>query len=134
MATQLSYEHWQVASGELYFIHPQHRNGSPEKSQWAVGHLEEATIFELAPSNVTAADDKRWGLQMSPSGPTVIGKQGEWLARFLGPTSPPLEWHGFPASRWPGDRPPDELLEAWSTGESITEAQAARLRKGIWQL
>ena len=134
MATQVSYEHWQVASGELYYIHPHHRNGNPNKSQWAIGHGDEASCFEGAPTNVTPSDDQRWGLHLSPGAATILGTQREWIARFLAPTAPPHEWHGFPAARWPRDRPPDEVLDEWLTATTITEPQAARLRKGIWQL
>lgn len=134
MPTQLANQHWQAASGELYYIHSHHRDGNPNKSQWAISHGQEVTVFEGAPIQVVPGDGERWGLYLSGTGAMVLGTNDEWLARFLSPSGPPNEWHGFPAARWPKDRPPDEVLDGWCAAHHITRPQAARLRKGIWQL
>ncbi len=128
---------WEDDAGVIYFCHPHHRNGNPNKSQWCITPPTELAVFEGAPANVdeTGTDTKRWGLFVVNGTMTALGSLGEFIAHFRqGASGGRVEWHGYPAREWPYDVPSDTVLEMWS-GFGITRAKARKIREGqLWTL
>lgn len=131
---QVDSERWKITDSEIYYCHPHHRNGDPEKSQWAISRLDEVNVFAEAPRDVCSNLLTRWGLNIADNQIAELGTNGEWLAKFISDGADVSQWHGWPACRWPQDRPDQQLLEYWVVKGTITRARARRIERGIWHL
>jgi len=135
VATQKNWNRWTTRSGDEYECVPAHRNGSPGKSQWAIPQSTEAEIFESSPTGVVELDDHRWGLHAQEGVLQTVGTKNEFLCHFLGDAGTAgVPWHGFPASRWPYDRPPADLLNLWVDEQLLNRATRRKLMQGVWWL
>lgn len=126
-----------------------HRNKSPEKSQWTIDLSQEERCFQIAHGSnwIDTADDKiAWGLHYDKGG--CLAHLGLSAKKFKRKKSDPLkrlfiakfinsygrnDWHGYPADQHncaPYDIPPTMLLRRWMKENVLPKALASRLMQG----
>jgi hypothetical protein len=125
-------------SGYKYISKPDHRDGTPTKSQWTVSVADEHACFELGVSRgwVSASGDSAWGLHL------VDGRCG-----YLGRTAPGHApegdlfvayfqladfCHGYPSdvTRSRREVPPTSVARDWLTGRYLKPAVVRKLQQG----
>lgn len=119
-----------------YFHKPDHRDGTPRKSQWTVPKVAEEAIFRHSCSQRWWTDDAAWGL-FRPNG--VIEYLGV-SALDPGPADPLVvgffeiaePCHGYPSRCTPGDRDqiPTAVARAWLEQQVLSPAKIRKLRRG----
>lgn len=130
-----------TSNGELYFIKSDHRNSSPEKSQWIIERDDEIAIFEYTciAKWLSTTQRNAWGLHFQEDKPQILGssaaieplKQNLWIAKFMRSLEP-LCWHGYPANYRikQQDRPEIGILQDWYSKGHIKKQDIARIRCG----
>lgn len=118
----------------MYQVHPPHRNGSPQKSQWTIPEEDETACFDAATAMNWLVGDAGWGLHIVNTSPTWLGTcidgTRSFVAKFVGNVSTNV-WHGYPADhRKPQDVPADEVLRAWLAQGRLGKAKIRKLAKG----
>lgn len=122
---------------EAYQIHPQHRNGNPNKSRWTVSYEDELSIFAgTAIDGVITDGQYMWGLFVPLYEPEVLGvtKNGDQsrIAIFDNGKHNGF-WHGYPADYIREQEiPPDDVLDLWRTKEIIRKPDINKIIKGQW--
>ncbi|MCG3771480.1 MAG: hypothetical protein JW384_02666 [Nitrosomonadaceae bacterium] len=122
-------------TGFTYQIHPDHRNGTPGKSQWIIPATDEVKSFEQAVALGCIDFKSGWGLHCPNGIPESLGRtttQHEVkIAKFV-ENLMPVFWHGYPADyrRKPQDRCPVSVLQTWHTVGYIEKYEIARVRSG----
>ena len=121
-----------------YWVHPHHRDNSPDKSQWTIIPDEEFECFVKA-----IIKDKTFGLYLKDEKPHVLGKrklkaiqEGKKdaeldIARCVHDVAHKV-WHGYPADGELGDQdiPSSYYLKQWKAKGYFTSAQLSKIHKG----
>src|SRR5688572_21389574 len=92
-------------SSGTYLIHPDHRNATPNKSQWRITAQDEfGTFVHSEGKGWQVGGITGWGLHLSRDGRvTILGvaqdhKTDVFIAKFVrNPTS--AQWHGYPVNQ-----------------------------------
>lgn len=126
----------QIASGVDYACHPDHRNGSPHKSQWTITETHEIQSFTNTHNRGWAVGSRAWGLhyendQLGYIGMAADGCRRLFVARFED-GSANGKWHGYPADHQnkPNDRLPESLKRIWISERILPPAKVRKLSKG----
>lgn len=120
-----------------YQIHPQHRNGNPNKAQWTVSYENEISIFAgAAVENIIVDEQYMWGIFVPQYEPEVLGvtKNGDQsrIAIFDNGKHNGF-WHGYPADYIREQEvPPDVVLDTWRTKAIISKPDINKIIKGQW--
>jgi hypothetical protein len=119
-----------------YFHHPDHRNGTSEKSQWLISEPAELASFHLSVRSGWIQEESGWGLHMPNGAPEWLGLAQDhitlvFIAKFVSSNAPRL-WHGYPADhrRSSRDIPPVQVLREWLTQRLLTPAKIRKVTKG----
>lgn len=121
-----------------YGIHLDHRNQTPQKSQWTIDEPAEIDSFCLACQSGWLVNTQGWGLHVAGagSGPDYLGLNDAgnmqlFVARFVDGNSNG-QWHGYPMDhiRRPQDRPPDTVKDSWIAGGYLPAAKVRKIAKG----
>ncbi len=140
---------YEVKPGVFYFHKLDHRDGTPEKSQWynSVALEQERDCFvqgylvAVVPKydrNSKFLYNRCWGLHLNNEQVEYLGKTREtkppvretFVAIFDDNTS--NKWHGYPADvcRDIDDIPPKEVRDVWLRNKFFNTAQIRRLTQG----
>ena len=126
---------------DISYIHKKdHRDNTPEKSQWTISELEERDCFEFSlRNNWNTPDCVSWGLYFDHTGNVgYLGKsaskeadkQNLFLAKFVDSNKNNL-WHGYPANHTKNqDRPPEQILNNWMKEKYFSVAKIRKISKG----
>lgn len=120
-----------------YQIHPQHRNQTPNKSQWSISYEEEVCVFAGAFCEGLVVEGRHiWGLYKPFDNPVVLGitKNGfpSKIAKFDNGTHNGF-WHGYPVDHnMKQEYPPQEILATWRDKNYITKADISKIISGRW--
>ncbi len=127
----------QVQLVEYYQIHPQHRNGTPKKSQWTIPCDDELSVFAGSVcENLVISGQYMWGIYIPGAEPEVLG-----VTRYGDATKLAIFdngkhngfWHGYPADYIRGQEvPSDEVFDLWKNKGILTKADINRINKGLW--
>lgn len=127
----------QVQVIECYQIHPQHRDKTPNKSQWTISRAEELSVFANAVcENVIDNGQYMWGIYIPGAEPEVLGvtKYGDKtkLAIFDNGKHNGY-WHGYPADYIRSQElPTDDVFDLWRDKNMLTKADINKIIKGQW--
>lgn len=122
-----------TTNGKTYLSTYDHRGRNRVKSRWAnaVPPPEEYAIFERADDEQQSdTDGHYWGVR-DPQG-SVLGAQGERLAKFPHNAVASAPWHGFPVSPANGRRseiPPDDLVEKLVDAGAISRTLGRKIQR-----
>ena len=111
-----------------------HRNGTANKSQWAVSVDIEFDLFAKAKNDGQIFDDKGYSLWILDGEAKVLGytehSSETRLARFEDGTRS-NRWHGYPANylKTKNDIPPMSLLIKWKESGIIEKSVITRLKQ-----
>jgi len=124
------------------YIHKKdHRDKTPEKSQWTISELEEQSCFVHGIQKNWNNKSKfvSWGLHLDHLGKVVyLGitapnepeAQELFFAKFID-SSKNNCWHGYPANhRKQQDIPPEEVLNDWMENKYLPPAKIRKILKG----
>lgn len=119
-----------------YSIHPHHRNGHPEKSQWTIDVGDEVESFTKAQSQQWLAGDRGWGVFPTTGLPNYVGVGVNRTVRLVIAKfvldEPHNVWHGYPANHVDNERdiPDIEILKKWIEGSVLPIAKISKIGKG----
>jgi len=127
----------QVQIEEHYQIHPQHRNRTPIKSQWAISCDDELSVFAGSVcDNLIINGQYMWGIYIPGAEPEVLG-----VTRYGDATKLAIfdngghngYWHGYPADYIRGQEIPTvEVFDLWRNKGTLTKADINKIIKGQW--
>lgn len=124
--------------GLVYVFKRDHRNGSPEKSQWSISGHEELESFRRTRDSGWLTASKGWGLHLVADQPSYLGWSADksrqlFLARFSGTVAgvPDDSWHGFPGDylKHAQDIPDGKILLDWVSRDLLTPARMNKILK-----
>ena len=111
-----------ISLGITYIHKKDHRNGSPEKAQWAISEIEERECFQLGiEKSWNTSQYVSWGIHIKAGKAAYLGctasKKGDiresFIAKFRDDEGSNC-WHGYPADpREDQDIPPGKILKDW---------------------
>lgn len=116
-----------------------HRNGSPQKSQWTISEQAEQQCFYQAYNLWQQAEYTCWGLHFENGKAVYLGKskissgivRDLFIAKFLD-SNANCEWHGYPADHTLNhqDIPPTDVLAVWLKDGHLRQAAIRKITKG----
>ena len=120
-----------------YYIHkPDHRNGTPRKSQWVISENLERLLFKTSKQKKWCDSNKGWGLYIVNGEVKYIGlaqdhKKRVFIGKFVDGNCNQI-WHGYPADHQKNtqDIPPVKLLREWSDKDILRPSKIRKLAKG----
>jgi hypothetical protein len=125
-----------IDGGMIYAIKPDHRDGTPVKSQWVIPIPDEIVTFRLTVQEIWFDGDRGWGLHLVNGkaenlGVAVDRAQRIFIARFEGDLSRNY-WHGYPADhlRRTGDIPTEEITQVWVDRGYLPKPKVRKILKG----
>ena len=130
-----------VLPGITYIHKKDHRDKTPEKSQWTIFEAEERSCFVHGIKNNWNTPQKfvSWGLHFNDQGKVAYlgetaSKEPEsqelFFAKFID-SSENNCWHGYPANhRKQQDRPPGKVLISWREKGYLSKKQTTNIQKG----
>lgn len=125
-----------IRTGVTYLNHPQHRNNTPQKSQWRISEQEEIEAFTQSLNENWVVGDTGWGFHLGESRLAYLGvaqnhRTPVFLAKFVDGTGT-SSWHGYPADHVVNsqDRPPVCLQRSWLSSGRLAKAKIRKLAKG----
>ena len=116
-----------------YTPKPDHRNGSPQKSQWCISVTDEEQCYATAASKNWGNSVNYWGLHFPQDAPQKLGTSPAsdplFIAKFV---SNQGNWHGYPIAHWlsPFDKPDEHILDMWSTEGLISSTKKSKIHRG----
>ena len=123
-------------AGKTYVIKPDHRDGTPVKSQWTIKRTQELDAFRLAITSGWIVGTFAWGLHINEDKTMYLGKAAMkpgpptdlFLAVFdLGHTC-----HGYPAdhARSQREKPPSSVRKEWLDKGHLRPAVLRKIGRG----
>jgi hypothetical protein len=129
-------QQFDIRPGLVYQVHPNHRNGRADKSQWTIPQGDEIQCFQQADARTWLLVNRGWGLHIQNGGPQLLGLSQDrdralFVAKFVS-SAAPVVWHGYPADhqRHPQDIPAPEILKAWLDSGLLIPAKIRKLSRG----
>lgn len=118
-----------------YFIHPQHRNGNPNKSQWTITPNNEFESFKHAANSNWLTSCVGWGVFPITGAPDYLGVATDRITRLVIAKFVPYQetlWHGYPANHIEKEQDiPDEfILKKWIDEAVLPKAKISKISKG----
>ena len=127
---------FQLSAEMHYIIHPDHRDSSPQKSQWTISERTEKDIFVDALARKWVETTDGWGLWFPNGKIAYVGMSSDnkrqlFIARFVDGTASNI-WHGYPADhqRCQRDMPSANVLGAWLRSGALPRPKLRKLMKG----
>jgi hypothetical protein len=126
----------QPAGNNPYCIHPDHRNGNPNKSQWTITEEEERAAFVRAVEHEWLLQNRGWGLHLHQEQPQYLGtSKGQAAALFVAKfvsSGAQVSWHGYPADHQRNiqDIPESKVLKSWIDLRLLALPKIRKLMKG----
>lgn len=122
---------------DVYVIHPDHRNRSPEKSQWSIDPPREFQVFQCSKQRGwLSRGSSGWGLHIPNGSPEILGvavdhRTPVFVAKFVRDPSF-AQWHGYPASHQDrsGDVPDHDVLADWERSGLLGPAKVRKILRG----
>jgi hypothetical protein len=118
-----------------YKTHPDHRNGTAQKSQWTISISSEEVAFEHAIAANWRNGPNAWGVFPVLSSPDYLGVAQDhrtrvFLAKFVGDHSD--QWHGFPIDYRKSAYyvPPQNVLRSWLEKRIFARAKLRKISRG----
>lgn len=126
-----------VIGGYVYVSKPDHRDGTPTKSQWTISIDAEHACFTLGIGSNWKLDQRAWGLHLVDGTPNYLGhtafdrdpRADLCIAFFqLADTS-----HGYPSDpkRSIREVPPDAVRSDWLTKGYLRPAVIRKIGRGL---
>lgn len=125
----------QIPGGPMYGVHPDHRNGTPHKSQWTITPPDEVASFERSFKSNWLDGMAAWGLHLKDGVADYLGVAQDhhtpvFVAKFVTADDKSL-WHGYPADHTRRhDRPVQTVLRIWLKDAVLPAAKIRKLGKG----
>jgi hypothetical protein len=119
-----------------YQIHPQHRNRTPDKSQWSISYEDEISLFaDTLCKGVIFKEQYMWTLYIPQNLPEVLGVTARGEDSKIAIFDNGLHngfWHGYPADyiKNSQDIPPAYFLQSWYQAGIISAATMRRIKGG----
>ena len=117
-----------------YSPNPQHRNRTPEKSQWSISLAQEIAYFNTTYANQWIDNNNGWGLHYSEGRLDYLGLAQDYItrvfiAKFVGDRG---TWHGYPADHQQNqqDIPTERIRTIWINTNVLRPAQIRKITKG----
>jgi hypothetical protein len=120
-----------------YTSKPDHRDGTPSKSQWNVPIAEEYEAFSLGICNDWVDGQSAWGLKLENGDAVYLGRS----AIKYGPADPlfvaffqlSVICHGYPSDPKRSNRevPPDKVRSDWLSKRYLRAAVVRKLGRGL---
>ncbi|MCG6135866.1 MAG: hypothetical protein MET45_14620 [Nostoc sp. LLA-1] len=127
---------------EILYIHKiDHRNNSPEKSQWTITEDDERNCFQFSlSSDWNKQPHSSWSLYLKNNTAQYIGNSAKkepifcqlFIAKFVD-SNKNSKWHGYPANpsgQKPQDIPPEYVLNDWLQKEYLRRPLIRKIAKG----
>ncbi|HLP87614.1 MAG TPA: hypothetical protein VK184_03275 [Nostocaceae cyanobacterium] len=118
-----------------------HRNNSPDKSQWTIDLIVERSCFKLSLiSSWNEPQYTSWGLHFENDTVTYLGHSSQnepnacklFIAKFVD-SNKNNKWHGYPANpsgQKPQDIPPESVLNQWLNKEYLRPQTIRKISRG----
>lgn len=126
----------ELLPGLSYLHHPHHRDGTPLKSQWIIGHPEERICFINSYNRNWLLDNIGWGLHFIDESVDYLGVSHDrqrqlFIAIFMENQNQSF-WHGYPADYQVNiqDIPSEEVLSKWLEDEILSPAKIRKIVRG----
>jgi hypothetical protein len=123
--------------GFPYVSKPDHRDGTPIKSQWDISYDEEYASFALGVTSGWIAGQAAWGLHLVGNVANYLGHAAVnpgpntplWLAYFQ--VGAPC--HGYPSDPQRSSRevPPNEVRSDWLSKKYLRPAVVRNVGRGV---
>lgn len=120
-----------------YTHNQQHRNGTPNKSQWVVSLADELASFNHATAQNWFVDLWGWGLHLPGGSPAQLGTsvgnmRALFIAKFVANRNRNDNWHGYPADYCVNsqDIPKAEVLQRWLAAGVCRPAAVRKISRG----
>lgn len=119
-----------------YQIHKQHRDRTPDKSQWIISCEDEVSVFAKTIGEGEIVDGQyMWGLFIPIVKPEVLGITDKKLPSKIAKFDNGIHngfWHGYPAEylKKNQDIPPYNVLFQWHKAGIITTATMKKIKGG----
>lgn len=129
---------------EIFYIHKiDHRNKSPQKSQWTISLEEERTCFSEGMNLMFANCQPEalcWGLHLKDGKVEYLGEAAAYsrnpyldlfIAKFVDGNRN-NKWHGYPANPASNqqDIPPRDILKLWMSKGYLKASMIRRIARG----
>ena len=125
-----------TALGNTYLARYDHQHSATsQRNRWAQHCRPQAQFDILNDAETRSWMDTKCNLWGVSNGLTVLGTNGERIAKFPARSNPHDDWHGYPVSALdPGraliHRPELTIVSKWHSDGYITEVQRARIKRG----
>jgi hypothetical protein len=125
-----------MIQGYSYTSKPDHRDGTPEKSQWYIGLNDEFTSFDKCVSEKWIRGQMGWGLHIVDDEACNVGisaaNHGPPRDLFMIFFSIAPTCHGYPSDpqRSRREMPPDDIRAAWLTKQYLRRSVVRKLGRG----
>jgi hypothetical protein len=127
---------------QIYYTHKiDHRNNSPDKSQWTINECQERNCFQFSlQSSWNKPPYISWGLYIEDDQVVYLGTSASnepdlyhlFIAKFVD-SSKKSNWHGYPANPSSGknqDIPPVDVLRDWQQNNYLRPQTIRKITKG----
>jgi hypothetical protein len=102
------------------------------KTKWNIAESEEYDVFYQCDDVQFYCSKNRCFFAIIDNGHTVLGKDGERLAKFPHTVNVADPWHGYPVtSTYSWDKPCDCMLDLWESLKIINSVTKRRIEKGL---
>jgi hypothetical protein len=119
-----------------YTPKPDHRNNSPEKSQWTITEKDELKCFKNAYLKSWKKGQNAWGLHFNEDVVEYLGMSKDkstrlFIAKFISDNFHGT-WHGYPADyqHKPQDIPDPDILKDWIKNKLLKKAKISKIMQG----
>jgi hypothetical protein len=133
-------DQYEIFTGIFYKHKVDHRNQSPEKSQWIITEADERECFKYSfILGWSQQSCTTWGLYFKENKVDYLGKTATnessfyylFIAKFVDSTKN-NKWHGYPAN--PGgkqqDIPPESVTKEWLNKNYLSTHKIRKISKG----
>lgn len=134
--TRLNEEGREETIETQYQIHKQHRDKTPDKSQWILSYEGEVSLFaKTYCMGIVEQEQYLWGLYIPKDKPEMLGITVKGLPSKMAIFDNGGHngfWHGYPADylRRKQDIPPHNVLIKWQQDGIITTATMKKIKGG----
>jgi hypothetical protein len=125
-----------IGPGFSYVIHPDHRNGNHNKSQWTISEVNELNVFVGTYQQSWFANTVGWGIFVVDGNIRYLGVGQDhlervFIAKFVTNHSQ-QPWHGYPADHRnnQADIPDRDILRRWLQGNVLPAPKISKILGG----
>ena len=126
-----------AVAGHQYFAKRDHRDRTPDKSQWTIREDYERSVFERTVVESWLADGHGWGLHLAAGSVNKLGESarghGDVRDLFVAFFVMDSVCHGYPSDpiRSPREIPPTPVRRDWLTQGMMRPSAIRKMSRGV---